>query len=184
MTGVGGIVLAGGQSRRMGTPKAWLRHGGVTLLERAVATLGEVASPVVIAAAAGQALPVTANVVRDAVPDAGPLAGLHAGLLALADSDAVLVLAVDLPLMTAEVLQQLVETMVNEPTADAVVPSVDGAWQPLAAVYRRAILPRVEEHLRRGRRSMHALLGTLKVATAEGLPAAAFANWNTPADVA
>ena len=52
-----GIVLAGGQSRRMGVLKAWLPFGPERMLPRVVRLVGEVVRPVVVAAAAGQQLP-------------------------------------------------------------------------------------------------------------------------------
>ena len=83
---VGGIVLCGGQSQRMGTAKAWLSFGAETLLQRVVRLLAEVVDPIVVAAARGQelpALPKDVHLVRDSVPGLGPLQGLADGLAAL-----------------------------------------------------------------------------------------------------
>ncbi|HUR55514.1 MAG TPA: NTP transferase domain-containing protein, partial [Gemmataceae bacterium] len=52
-----GIVLCGGRSSRMGRAKAWLPFGGETMLQRVVRVVGEVVSPVVVVAAAGQDVP-------------------------------------------------------------------------------------------------------------------------------
>jgi molybdopterin-guanine dinucleotide biosynthesis protein A len=54
---VGGIVVCGGKSSRMGRAKAWLELGRETFLQRVVRVLGEVVSPVVVVAAVGQELP-------------------------------------------------------------------------------------------------------------------------------
>src|SRR5947207_9913868 len=84
---VGGIVLCGGQSKRMGRPKAWLPFGGELMLPRVVRLLGEAAAPVVVVAAPGQEvppLPPDVTVVRDEEKGRGPLQGLAAGLDALA----------------------------------------------------------------------------------------------------
>jgi molybdenum cofactor guanylyltransferase len=182
---LGGIVLAGGKSRRMGSPKAWLRIDGVTLLERAVAVLGEMASPVIISAAAGQELPMTGTVIRDAVPDRGPMGGIHAGLTALPGCDAVLVLAIDMPFMTAAVLRDIVTTF-EKTQADAVVPMVDGVLQPLAAVYRRTVLPTIDAQLNAGDWALHAFvakLATVVHVVQTDRDRQAFQNWNTPADM-
>src|SRR6185312_15898389 len=84
---LGGIILCGGQSRRMGRPKAWLPFGGEVMLPRVVRLLGEVVAPVAVVAAPGQdlpPLPAGVDVVRDEEEGRGPLQGLAAGLAALA----------------------------------------------------------------------------------------------------
>src|SRR4029453_16842762 len=90
--GIGGIVLCGGQSSRMGRPKAWLPFGPETMLGRVVRLLGEGVSPLVVVAAPEQDVPpVPAGVaiVRDPERGKGPLQGLTAGLTALqGDADA------------------------------------------------------------------------------------------------
>src|SRR5438067_9531933 len=83
---VGGIVLCGGQSKRMGRPKAWLPFGGELLLPRVVRILQQVVSPIVVVAAPGQdvpPLPDRISIVRDPEEGRGPLQGLAAGLEAL-----------------------------------------------------------------------------------------------------
>src|SRR5437764_15154428 len=86
MASVGGIVLCGGQSKRMGRPKAWLPFGAELMLPRVVRLLGEAVAPLVVVAAPGQdvpALPPDVTIVRDEEKGRGPLQGLAAGLRAL-----------------------------------------------------------------------------------------------------
>src|SRR5947208_6518233 len=86
MMNVGGIVLCGGRSSRMGRPKAWLPVGDELMLPRVVRVLREAVGPVVVVAAPGQDVPPLSagvEVVRDEVEGLGPLAGLAAGLAAL-----------------------------------------------------------------------------------------------------
>src|SRR5947209_19753423 len=81
-----GIVLCGGQSTRMGQPKAWLPFGDELMLPRVVRLLSEVVSPIVVVAAPGQDLPrLSADLILapDPVPGQGPLQGLATGLAAL-----------------------------------------------------------------------------------------------------
>src|SRR5579872_1061166 len=100
---VGGVVLCGGQSRRMSRPKAWLPFGDELMLPRVVRLLRSVVEPVVIVAAPGQdlpALPVDVAIVRDARPGRGPLQGLAAGLEALASkADAAYLSSCDVPFL-------------------------------------------------------------------------------------
>ena len=116
---VGGIVLCGGRSARMGTPKAWLPVGGEVLLQRTVRTVGAAASPVVVVAAVGQAvppLPAGVAVVRDEVADRGPLAGLAAGLAALGGrADAAYLSACDAPLLSAAFVRRMVALFLTIP---------------------------------------------------------------------
>ena len=96
----GGIVLAGGRSRRMGTPKADLDWHGVPLVVHvAGAVKAAVAGPVAVVAAPDQPLPQLPpgiTVTRDPVEGRGPLQGLIAGLAAL-DADVAFVCATDQP---------------------------------------------------------------------------------------
>src|SRR5260370_16937939 len=87
MLSVGGIVLCGGQSRRMGRPKAWLPFGGEFMLARVVRLLAQAVQPIVVVAAPDQAvppLPAEIAIVRDEEKDRGQLEGMAAGLTALA----------------------------------------------------------------------------------------------------
>ncbi len=150
MSGVEGVtafVLAGGRSSRMGSDKALLSYGGETLLNRALKTSAAVASRTIIA---GQKEKYGAfgEVVEDVYPECGPLGGIHAGLNAT-QTDINLMLSVDMPLMTAAFLQWFV-AQASAAEELIVVPDALGGPQPLCAVYRRAVLPAVEQALRSG----------------------------------
>src|SRR5438045_459856 len=83
---VGGIVLCGGQSRRMGRPKATLPFGPELLLPRVLRLLCQAVDPIVVVAAPEQDLPNLPDetiIVRDEEKGRGPLQGLAAGLAAL-----------------------------------------------------------------------------------------------------
>ena len=145
---VGGIVLCGGQSSRMGTPKAWLPIHGEFMLPRVVRILSDVVGPVVVVAAPGQdvpPLPAEVAVVRDEIAGRGPLAGLAAGLGALAGRvDAVYLSACDVPLLNAAFVRRVTALLGD---AAAAVPFIDNRFHPLAAVYRSAVLPHVHTML-------------------------------------
>lgn len=140
---IGGIVLCGGRSSRMGQPKALLPVGPEVMLQRVVRTLSQVVSPIVVVAAAGQELPpVEARIARDPVEYRGPLAGLAVGLAELRDQvDAVYLTACDVPLLTPAFVTAMVAQLGEFQIA---VPRDGQFHHPLAAVYRTSVLPTVE----------------------------------------
>jgi molybdopterin-guanine dinucleotide biosynthesis protein A len=137
MLGVGGVVLCGGQSSRMGRPKAWLPFGDELMLPRVVRLLGEVVAPLVVVAAPGQEvppLPSGIDIVHDPEQGRGPLQGLTAGLEALhGRADAAYLSSCDVPFLKPAFVRRLVE-LLGEHTI--CVPEVGGYRHPLSAVYR------------------------------------------------
>ena len=148
MLRVAGIVLCGGQSSRMGRPKAWLPFGGEVMLTRVVRLLGEVASPLVVVAAPDQdvpPLPSEVEIVRDPQRGRGPLQGLAAGLAALVGrADALFVSSCDVPFLRPEFVRRMIDLLGDHHIA---VPEVGGFRHPLAAVYRVEVLPIVQRLL-------------------------------------
>jgi molybdopterin-guanine dinucleotide biosynthesis protein A len=139
-----GIVLCGGQSKRMGRPKAWLPFDGEYMLPRVVRLLGQVVSPIVVVAAPGQDLPPlpdNVQIARDDVTGHGPLQGLAAGLSALGDSaDCAYLTSCDVPFLQAAFVRRLLELLGEHCIC---VPHVGDFHHPLAAVYRLGVLPKV-----------------------------------------
>ena len=117
MSSVAGLVLAAGEGRRLGRPKALVRFEDQLLVERAVATLREAgcARVVVVLGAAAHEVAQTADlgdavvVVNEAWPT-GMGSSLCTGLRALADlhADAAVVLLVDQPRVSPELVGRLV----------------------------------------------------------------------------
>lgn len=144
----GGIVLCGGRSTRMGSPKALLPFGDETMLQRVVRLLGSVVSPLVVVAAPDQSLPglpAAVSVTRDEREGRGPLEGLRAGLKGLpATVDAAYVTSCDVPLLVPAFALRMIDLMGD---ADITVMEIDGFPHPLSAVYRRSTLPHVEKLL-------------------------------------
>jgi len=145
---LGGIILAGGLSTRMGTPKALLPFGDETMLQRVVRLLATVAAPIVVVAARGQQLPPLPGAVivtRDEREAKGPLEGIRAGLTALPESiDAAYITSCDVPLLVPAFVERLHSLMAEH---DVAVMEIDGFPHPLSAIYRRTLLPDVESLL-------------------------------------
>ncbi|BDE15119.1 putative molybdenum cofactor guanylyltransferase [Mycobacterium sp. 20KCMC460] len=156
-----GIVLAGGESRRMGRDKATLPvPGGTgTLVEHVVGVVSQRCSPVYVMAAPGQPLPaLSAAILRDEVRGLGPLPAAGRGLRAAAAAGAQLafVAAVDMPSLTPDLIDDLMRLAV-ETGAEVVMPW-DGRSHYLAAVYRTDLADRIEELVAAGKRSMRDLI--------------------------
>jgi molybdopterin-guanine dinucleotide biosynthesis protein A len=149
---VGGVVLCGGRSSRMGRPKAWLPFGPELMLPRVVRLLGEAVSPVVVVAAPGQdvpPLPPGVAVVRDAEEGHGPLQGLLAGLHALTEkADAAYLSSCDVPFLRPAFVRRLIDLLGD---AAICVPHVGEYHHPLAAVYHIDVAGAVEKLLGAGR---------------------------------
>ena len=181
-----GIVLAGGESRRMGRDKATLPGpgGAATLLEYVAGVIAQRCEPVFVMAAQGQPLPaVQAQVVRDEVRGQGPLPATGRGLRAAAEAGAryAFVCAVDMPLLSAELIDELVQ-LATETNAEIVLPW-DGRSHYLAAVYRTDLAGRIDGLVAGGARSMRALIDASD-AQQIVLPESRFlANVNTESDL-
>lgn len=161
---IGGIVLCGGRSTRMGRSKALLPFGNEVLLQRVVRVLGDVVGPVIVVAAHAQALPELPpgiRIARDEFESLGPLAGLVTGLAALRDEvDAAFVSACDAPLLTGSFVRRVCERLDDH---DIAIP-FDGRFpHPLAAVYRTGVETAARELLAQDRHRLLDLLDRTRV---------------------
>ncbi|HEV3389175.1 MAG TPA: molybdenum cofactor guanylyltransferase, partial [Solirubrobacteraceae bacterium] len=149
MDDVAAIVLAGGRSSRMGSPKAALDWHGSTLLRRVTGILARAVAPgpVVVVSAPGQSLPeldAAVEVVADEQEGRGPLQGLAAGLAAIGDRALIAyVSSTDVPLLHPAFVRRVLGAL--DDGADVALPDVGGYRQPLSAAYRVAVRSTVEE---------------------------------------
>jgi molybdopterin-guanine dinucleotide biosynthesis protein A len=189
---IAGIVLCGGQSTRMGRPKAWLRFGDEFMLPRVVRLMSAIVSPIVVVASPGQDLPpLPADVIlaHDPQPGKGPLQGLAAGLSALsADTDAAYVSSCDVPLLRPAFARRIIDLLGD---FDACVPRIGEHLHPLAAVYRSGILTTADGQIAAGNLRLGDLFNLVKTryVTADELTdidpdLSSLRNVNTPADLA
>ena len=174
------VVLAGGQSRRMGRDKSLLPVDGVPLLQRLVSHLKDSFPAVLVVTGRADAYPfLDVPVLADLRAGEGPMMGILTGLRS-ARTDASFVVACDIP----EVDLDLVEALLRlSEGVDAAVPRFPGdLWEPLFAVYRQSMIPHLERALARGERKVieayaDAQVHTLALAGPWRLP-----NLNHPAD--
>lgn len=163
-SGLSGIILAGGLSRRMAQDKAWLVWNGQPLLSHVVQTLRPWVEEVLVSARPGQLLPpVPARVVTDRMEGAGPLGGLEAGLSGMRTPYA-LAVACDMPWLSPDLIKAMVTLA---PGWDLVIPRAHGSLQPLHSIYARRLLSRVTDLLDTGERRLHVLAAQTKARVLE-----------------
>jgi molybdenum cofactor guanylyltransferase len=155
MTAFAGVVLAGGRSSRMGTPKAALEWHGSTLLRRTVGILARATGgPVVVVRAAGQELPELpprTAVVTDPREGKGPVQGIAAGLAALAgQAEAAFVSSTDMPFLHPAFVRRVLRVVEAE-GVDVCLPVARGYPQPVAAAYRTSLAATAERLVKEDR---------------------------------
>lgn len=185
---VTGAVLAGGRSSRMGTDKGGLEVDGETLLDRQLrllASAGVSERLVAVAASQGIVLPEGVGRVTDRESGLGPLAGIEC-CLAACQTDLLLVVAVDLPALTVELLRRLIAAAGRN---CGVMPLRQNFAEPLVAIYPRSALAEIGDRLRRRDLKLQPLAragiaaGWLKPWPVAAADETAFANWNRPEDL-
>lgn len=182
------FVLAGGQSTRMGTDKAFLRWHEGTFLEHALTLARELTPEVRIVAQAEKFAHHGVVVIEDIHRGCGPLGGIHAALSTTL-SPWNLMLAVDLPLLNRQLLSYLV-MRARESQATVTVPKVGARLQPLCAVYRREFADVAKRSLEAGQNKIDVLFAQVRTEVIEevqlfeaGFSQGMFRNVNTPQDL-
>jgi molybdopterin-guanine dinucleotide biosynthesis protein A len=141
-----GIVLAGGQSTRMGIDKGRIMWKGLTLAEHAVNTLKPLCRDILISSNDPGYRSLGYPVIPDQYPQSGPMAGIHASLLESRTAGN-LVIPVDTPLVTGALYRHLLKA---GKIADVIVPiDHENFYQPLCAIYNKSILPAMEAQIRK-----------------------------------
>lgn len=137
----------GGHSRRFGSPKAFLPFEGKSLAAHLLGRASAFSRDVFCVARHPEQIPPDARgdfpLVTDQWKEEGPLSGLHAALLN-ADQDCLFLTAVDMPFLKREVVEGLVRIWEREGRPDAVVPRIEGRWEPLCAVWGKTALRSLE----------------------------------------
>lgn len=187
MPDVSGVVLAGGQSRRLGTNKAFVKVGGVALIDRVLHQLGQLSDDVLIVTndpVTYQGLGV--SVVEDAIPGGGSLGGIYTGL-ALAGHERAVAVGCDMPFLDLGLLRFMI--LLSE-KYDVVIPSLEGLLEPLHAVYSKACLGPMADVLQAGGRRIVDFFPQVRVRHVERAELEAldpehlsFFNINTPEDL-
>ena len=147
---VTGVLLAGGQSRRLGRNKAVEPFDGQPLMSRVADRLAQVCGELLFVVAEESKaselpIPAGARVTADLYPGKGSLGGIYSGLHAASNPWAIVV-ACDMPFLNLDLLRHMLS---QRHTCDAVVPMVEGRPEPTHAAYSRGCLPAIQKRLER-----------------------------------
>lgn len=184
---VSGIIVAGGKSSRMGQDKTLLRFNNKSLIARTIAELQKVADEIIVASNHTSKYNIAGILeVPDTYQGMGPLGGMHAGLMA-ANYDYTFIVSADLPLFTGELAGCLLDRLKGY---DAVVPRLDGRWEPLCAAYSRNCIKSIEACLQAEIKQVYRFYQQINVLeiypsqlSCSGSAEKLFFNLNTPDDL-
>ncbi|MEM1438521.1 MAG: molybdenum cofactor guanylyltransferase [Pseudomonadota bacterium] len=181
------LILAGGESRRMGSDKAAVLVDGQTMLARTASLAAEISEAAwvsVRATADSDALRRQWPLIEDAPEGQGPLAGILAALRHRDHADW-LVLACDLPCLDSATLAALKDAAADHPDAPAVAmrSERDGTPEPLCAIWRPAMRARIEAQLAEDRRCARRCLLDAAVPLVDAVTRGALTNMNAPEDL-
>jgi molybdenum cofactor guanylyltransferase len=156
----GAIILSGGKSSRMGKNKALLPFNDKTNIERIRDELQSLFDDIILVTNDPESYEfLNLKSVSDEFPGKGPLAGIHAGLIA-SDYEENIVVACDMPFVSAELASTLVQNLKHN---DAIIPVIGGKQHPLFAAYQKRIVPEIESCLKEDRLRVIHLLDKLNV---------------------
>ncbi len=181
---VGGFILAGGASSRMGRDKALLPVGDNFLLAYLVGILGSISQQVLVVGPAGRYESLGFNIIEDKRLDCGPLAGIETAL-SNSNFDWNLILACDLPNIDRDWLLTLcIAAHSAMPTVNCIATGLSIAEpNPLLAIWHKNALPTVRNFLDTGKFRVRSLLKSLETQILIPPDPRILANWNRPEDI-
>lgn len=184
IAGITGVILAGGESRRMGCDKSLLPVEGARFIDHIHRRLSALFDEVIIVTNSPSLYQdIPCRKVPDIYYAKGSLAGIHSGLCH-ARHERVFVVACDMPFLNAEVIRDL---CAHAEQGEVVIPQSPRGPEPLHALYHKSCLPAIEEALDQGRRRIVAFFPAVQVhevalaeLTEHDAEGHSFRNINTP----
>ena len=179
-----GVILAGGDSRRYGTPKCLIEINGVPIVsilasQARLAGIGDILVSGKKAEILGK---FGMRVIDDIHKGCGPMAGIQSAFTA-SGADEAFLLACDAPGVTSTEISSILEAAENEPDAEVVFASSPSGNHPLCAIVRRSLLPAIEAALDAGNYGVNRLFMESKHVAVYFEDEKPFMNINTPNDL-
>ncbi|MBM7598404.1 molybdopterin-guanine dinucleotide biosynthesis protein A [Virgibacillus halotolerans] len=155
-----GIILSGGNSTRMGTNKSLLTIRDKTVIEWISAELNACTDKVALIANEQEQYEfLHLETYADRYINKGPLAGLEAALYHI-DADLFVIAACDMPFVNGQVYNYLLEQIED---FDAVVPVYNNRIHPLAGIYRKSVLPKIQQQIEKNNLKVRGFFEHIKV---------------------
>lgn len=184
-TNITGIILAGGQNRRMGQNKALVVWKGKRLIDWVFDALSPLCSDIIVSSNEEITIPGASSIVADNYKNIGPIAGIEAGLKK-SKGEINLIASCDTPMLSADFFRYMLE---NSSDYEVSLPVHDGVNEPMIGVYKRSVLPYIQEAIASGLYKPPAIIQARKykeIPIHEGLnfyTPDLFLNLNTPDDL-
>ncbi|MCF7569092.1 molybdenum cofactor guanylyltransferase [Sabulilitoribacter arenilitoris] len=148
---VTGIILAGGKSSRMGSDKGFLMLNNKPFIQYSIDALTPLVSEIIIISDASEYDDLGLKRITDITKDAGPISGIYSGLEA-SKTELNLVLSCDIPLITSEVLQKLINAIDDE--SEIIQAESNDKTMPLIALYKKPVKDRFKNFLEQDERRL------------------------------
>lgn len=187
-----GVVLAGGESRRFGSPKMFAEWGDATFFEKAVNTITPYSDELVAVVRKEwierlkQNHSHAAELISDVEPfkGKGPLAGIYSAMMKK-KGDYYLITPCDMPRMSSDMYKKWLESAFEHPMYDCIVPVLNGKIYPLNGIYKKSCLHEMKENLMKDDLKVLSLLSrkNTKYIEVEKDEAHFFDNVNTKEDL-
>ncbi len=178
---VGGAILAGGSSTRMGTHKAFIQIDGSTMIERCASALSDSGvSPIVaVGGPAGKLVSLGIQCTPDMWPGEGPLGGVITALDSVS-TEIVVVLSCDLLQPSARAISETIDALAGH---DLAVPLCDGEAQWLHSAWRHRVLGAITTEFEEGARSIRSAVSDLSVNFFDGHDPDDYRDADYPSDL-
>jgi FdhD protein len=185
IAGVTGVILAGGESKRMGSNKALLEVAGSPIIARTYRILSALFHEVIVVTNTPEIYAfLPCRKVPDIFPGCGSVAGLHSGLFHSHSAHS-FVTACDMPFLDPAIVRSLCD--IHSSGYDALIPFSEGGQEPLHAVYSSACKDVFEKAIQAGERKILDILGSMNTRLMPfeevqrvGGRTSSFLNVNTP----
>ncbi|MDC3417847.1 molybdenum cofactor guanylyltransferase [Aquibacillus salsiterrae] len=183
---IAGVLLAGGKSRRYGSPKSFATHKGIPFYHYSIDALNSMCDELLIVTNQSLAQTfkekepnITIVTDQDEVKGQGPLAGILTAMEQI-DANWFFILPTDVPFMEKWVVQQLIAAIDTE--SQVIIPTVAGRDQPLIGLYHSSVKQTISQLLQNEKRSMRALFENVHVKKITIDEEAPFRNINAQED--